>query len=171
MNEKWVDIMGYEGKYQVSNTGKVRSLNYNNTKQIKELKPKTNRYGYMEIKLSKNNKTKDFMVGRLVAMHFLPNNNFYEEAIHISKNATDNSVENLKWAYHSESKHNMYNKGSRTTGKATLTKITYKGKKYKNYTSIARNEGINIKSFFNRMYLGWSLYEALDVPVGRRNNE
>lgn len=170
MNEIWVDIQGYEGKYQVSNTGKVRSLSYNNTNEIRELKQKVNRYGYMEVKLSKNNKAKDFMVGRLVAMHFIPNPNFKEEVIHLKEN-TDNSIENLRWAYHSESKHNMYNKGSRKIGKATHTKITYKGKNYKNYAAIARIEGINIKSFFTRMYLGWSIYEALEVPVGRRNNE
>lgn len=170
MNEIWVDIQGYEGKYQVSNTGKVRSLNYNNTNEIRELKQKVNRYGYMEVKLSKNNKARDFMVGRLVAMHFIPNPNFKEEVIHLKDN-TDNSIENLRWAYHSESKHNMYNKGSRKIGKATHTKITYKGKNYKNYAAIARKEGINIKSFFTRMYLGWSIHEALEVPVGRRNNE
>ncbi len=171
MNEIWVDIQGYEGKYQVSNTGKVRSLNYCNSGEIKELKQKINRYGYLEVKLSKNNKTRCFLVSTLVGRHFIPNTNFKDEIIHISKDATDNSVENLRWAYHSESKHNMYNKGSRKIGKATHTKITYKGKNYKSYAAIARKEGINIKSFFNRMYLGWSIYEALEVPVGRRNNE
>ena len=168
IKEIWKDIYGYEGKYQVSNTGKVRSLNYNNTNIVKELKQKINRYGYMEVKLSKNNKTKDFMVGRLVAIHFIPNLNYKDEVMHISKDATDNSVENLKWAYYSETKHNMYNKGCRKTGKPTYTKITYKGKNYKNYISIARNEKMNIKTFFNRLYLNWNLYEALEVPIGRR---
>lgn len=171
MEEIWKDIYGYEGKYQVSNTGKVRSLNYNNTSIVRELKQKINRYGYMEVKLSKNNKAKDFMVARLVAMHFIPNPNYKDEVMHISKDATDNSVLNLKWAYHSESKHNMYNKGCRKTGTPTYTKITYKGKNYKSYSSIAKKEGINIKTFFNRLYMNWSLYEALEVPVGRSNNE
>ena len=56
MIEIWKDIEGYENKYQVSNTGKVRSINYNNTGQIKELKQKVNSHGYYEVKLSKNNK-------------------------------------------------------------------------------------------------------------------
>ena len=170
MEEIWKDICGYEGKYQVSNTGKIRSLNYNNTGKIRELKQKQNRYGFMEVKLSKNNKTKDFMVGRLVAMHFLPNLNFKEEVMHLNDDK-DNSVKNLMWGYYSETKHNMYNKGSRNNGKATHTKITYKGKNYKSYRAIAKNEGINTQTFFNRMYLGWSIQEALDVPVGRRNYE
>lgn len=139
MNEIWVDILGYEGKYQISNTGKVRSLNYNNTKECRELKQQVNHCGYMVVSLSKNNVKKDYMVGRLVAMHFLPNRNFKEEVMHL-KDCQDNSVENLRWAYHSESKHNMYNKGSRKVGKPTYTKITYKGKNYKNYTAIAKNK-------------------------------
>lgn len=167
--ETWKDIVGYEGKYQVSNTGKIRSLKYNNTNIIKELKQKVNRFGFMEVKLSKNNIAKDYMVARLVAIHFIPNPMFKEEVVHITKDKRDNSVNNLKWAYHSESKHNMYNKGCRRQGKPTYTKITYKGKNYKNYTSIARNEGIKIKTFYNRIYnLNWNLYEALEIPVGRK---
>ena len=38
--EEWKDIIGYDGKYQISNTGKVRSMNYNNTGKVKELKLK-----------------------------------------------------------------------------------------------------------------------------------
>lgn len=172
MVEIWKDIFGYEGKYQVSNTGKVRSLNYNNTHTIRELKPKVNRYGYLEVKLSKNNKTRDFMVGRLVAIHFIANPLYKEESMHISTDVKDNSIENLKWAYHSESKHHMYNKGSRKIGKPTHTKITYNGKNYTNYTAIAKDLKINIKTFYNRIYnLHWGLYEALEVPIGRRNND
>lgn len=170
MNEIWKDIIGYEGKYQVSNTGKVRSLNYNNTHTIKELKPKTSKYGYLEVKLSKNNRTKDYIVSRLVAIHFIPNPLFKEEVIHISKDAKDNRVENLKWAYHSESKHNTYNKGSRK-GKPTHTKISYNGKNYKNYKAIAKDLKLNTQTFYNRLYrLNWTLYEALEVPIGRREN-
>lgn len=51
--EIWGDIKGFEGKYQVSTEGNVRSLNYNNTGQIKNLKKKINKYGFAEVKLSK----------------------------------------------------------------------------------------------------------------------
>ncbi len=169
MVEIWKDVIGYEGKYQVSNTGKVRSLNYNNTHTIKELKPKVNKYGYLEVKLSKNNKTKDFMLGRLVAIHFIPNPLFKEEVIHISKDPKDNSVENLMWAYHSESKHHTYNKGSRGNSKPTFTKISYDKKNYNTYAEIAKKLGINKTTFYKRLYkLHWSLYEALEIPIGRR---
>ena len=162
----WKDILGYEGKYQVSNTGKVRSMNYNNTGKVKELKPKLNRYGYYEVKLSKNNITQNFLVGRLVAEHFIPNNNFKPKVIHIG-DVRDNSVENLKWAYESEAMHNQYNSKKRK-GKASKKVITYNGKSYKRYSEIAKELGINKNTFYKRMKLGWSLYEALEIPIGRK---
>lgn len=166
MQEIWKDIIGYNGKYQISNTGKIRSTNYNNTGKIKELKLKLNKYGYYEVKLSKNNIVKDFMVGRLVAQHFLPNLNFKPKVIH-KKDVKDNSINNLEWAYESEAMHNQYNNSHRS-GKSSNTKITYKGKNYKKYIDIAKEFGINRRTFYKRIYeLHWNLYEALEVPVGR----
>lgn len=167
MIEQWKDILGYEGKYQVSNTGKVRSLNYNNTGKIKELKQKINRYGYYEVKLSKNNRTKDFMVGRLVSEHFIPNPNFKTKVIH-KKDVKDNNVTNLEWAYESEAMHNQYNTHKRK-GRSSNAKITYNKKKYKKYLDIANDLGIKKNTFYKRLRLNWSLYEALEIPVGRGN--
>lgn len=53
-------------------------------------------------------------------------------------------------------------------GKATKTKISYKGRNYKRYSQIAKRLGINQKTFYTRMYLGWNLWEALEIPVGKR---
>lgn len=167
--EIWEDIAGFDGKYKISTEGRVVSMNYNNTGKPGLLKQKINkRTGQCEVKLSKNNIAKDYMVARLVAETYIPNPLFKDEVMHISKEKTDNSVDNLKWAYKSETRHHMYNKGSRKI-KGTNTKITYKGKNYKNYKSIAIKEGINLKTFYNRLYnLNWNLYEALEVPVGRK---
>ena len=171
MEEEWRDIKGYRGKYQVSNTGKVRSLNYNNTKQIKELKYNIHcKTGLASVKLSKNNKTKDYMVARLVAETFIPNPLFKEHVIHISLDKLDNSINNLAWAYISEEKHHTYNKGARK-GKPTYTLISYNGKNYNNYKDIAKDLGINARTFYKRLYeLNWNLYEALEVPVGKKEN-
>ena len=171
MQEVWVDIIGYNGKYKVSNTGKVISMNYNNTGKAKELKKKLNKNsGCYEVKLSKNNKTKDYMVGRLVAEHFIPNKLFKTKVIH-KKDTTDDSVENLMWAYESEAMHNQYNKDARKQ-KSSFTKITFKGKKYKDYTSIAKDFGLNIKTFYSRLYnLNWNLYEELEIQKKRRKKD
>lgn len=110
------------------------------------------------------------MVARLVAIHFIPNTLFKDEVMHVSTDKLNNSVENLAWAYKSETRHNMYNKGSRKIGKPTNTKITYNGKNYKKYKDIVKDLGINRRTFSKRLYeLNWGLYEALEVPVGRRN--
>lgn len=168
MKEIWADIKGYEGKYQVSNTGKVRSLNYCNTGKIKELKQRISWTGLADVCLSKNNKRKFYMVSRLVAEAFIPNPLFKEHVIHISLNKLDNSVNNLTWAYISEEKHHTYNKGARK-GKPTYTLISYNGKNYNNYRDIAKDLGLNARTFYKRLYeLNWNLYEALEIPVGRK---
>lgn len=154
MEEVWIDVVGYDGKYQVSNTGKIRSTNFNNTHTTKELKQKLNRYGYYEIRLSRNNIPKNYMVGRLVAEHFIPNPYLKPKVIHLD-NSRDNSVNNLMWAYESEAMHHQYNKRARK-GMPSFSTITYKGKKYNNYKDIAKDLGINNRTFYKRMNeLGW----------------
>ena len=166
--EEWADIAGFDGKYQISTEGNVMSMNYNNTGKPHLLKKKINKYGFAEIKLSKNNIAKDYMVSRLVGETFIPNPLFKDIVMHKSKNKLDDSVKNLKWAYYSEEKHNTYNKGSRKV-KGTKTKITYDGKNYKNYKELALDKGLNLKTFYTRLYiLNWSLYEAIEIPIGRR---
>lgn len=59
MEEVWKDIPGYEGLYQVSTTGEVRSLNYNGTSETKLLKQSTNKKGYKRVVLCKNRKKKN----------------------------------------------------------------------------------------------------------------
>lgn len=170
MEEIWKDIKGYENKYQVSNTGKVRSLNYNNTGKTQELKLKLNRYGYYEVTLSKNNKTKHFMVGKLVAEHFLKTSkkNREMEIMHIN-DSKNNSIENLRYAYRSEILHNMYKKGSRKIGRPSNNIITYKGKSYKTYSAIGKDYGVDKRVFLKRIDRGWTLDEATKIKVSINN--
>lgn len=93
----WKDIPGYEGEYQVSNTGKVRSLNYQRTKgKVVKLKL-CNKDGYMAIGLYKNGKRTKYPVHRLVALAFIPNPNNYPIINHKDENKTNNTVWNLEW--------------------------------------------------------------------------
>lgn len=171
MKEIWKDINGYEDKYQVSTLGNVRSLNYNNTGIIKELKQKTNRYGYKEVKLSKNNITKDFLVSTLVAQAFIPNPYNKPYVMHISNKKIDNSVENLKWAYISEIKFAMYKTGNRK-GKPSKNIISYKGKAFESYSKLAKANNVQSeKIFFKRIYRDWSLEDALDIPKESTKNK
>lgn len=94
--EIWKDIKGYEGLYQVSNYGRVRSLNYNRTFKCVILK-QNNVRGYKQVGLHKNGNLKNFFVHRLVATAFIPNPENLQEVNHKDENPQNNNVENLEW--------------------------------------------------------------------------
>lgn len=162
--EEWKDIEGFENKYQVSTEGNVRSLNYNNTGKIRNLKPKVNRYGYLEVKLSKNNKTRVFLISTLVAKAFIKKPNEEMMACHISENILDNNVRNLKWCYRSEMLHNTYKRGRRA-GTPSNNKISYKGISGKNKTDLFKKLGKKPESVIHRLNKGWTLEEAIEIPM------
>lgn len=97
MAEIWKDIKGYEGKYQVSNLGNVRSLNYHQTQGIKTLKCWLSSAGYNTVTLCSNGRGENFTVHRLVAEAFVPNPNNYPVVNHKNEIKTDNRVTNLEW--------------------------------------------------------------------------
>lgn len=106
--EVWKDIEGYEGLYQVSNMGNVKSLERTITCQdgskrtykSKLLKPQPNNMGYLRVGLSKNNNWIQFFVHRLVASTFLKNNNNLPCVNHKDENPLNNHVENLEYCNH-----------------------------------------------------------------------
>lgn len=166
-NEIWKDIPEFEGKYQVSNLGNVLSLNYNNTGKPKLLKPKINRYGYNEVKLSKNNKTKNFLVATLVAQAFLKTRSPDKEVMHIDNNSNDN-VNNLRYAYRSEILHSMYKKNKRKIGNPSKYKISFEGKQYKYISEMAKEYGLSLEQLHHRQKEGWTLEEILKIPFNRK---
>ena len=112
--EVWKDISGYEDKYQVSNCGNVRSLEYHNAKGLKRtknLKPATDCKGYLRCALSKNNILRTFKVHRLVAMAFLENPNNLPQVNHKDGNKKNNRVDNLEWSDNSQNIQHAYNNG------------------------------------------------------------
>ena len=97
MEEIWRDIKGFEGKYMVSNLGRAKSLNYNNTGKEGIMKPQDNGDGYLFVQLCKDGKVKNCRINRLVAMAFLPNPNNLPEVNHKDENTKNNRVDNLEW--------------------------------------------------------------------------
>ena len=100
MIEIWRDIKDYEGLYQVSNFGRVRSLNYNKTGEIKIMKLKKTRDGYLRVGLRKNGKQKWISIHRLVAEAFIPNPlnlPCVNHKIEGEEGKKINTVENLEW--------------------------------------------------------------------------
>ncbi|EGT4137988.1 hypothetical protein EQZ09_09310 [Clostridium perfringens] len=109
VKEEWKDIIGYEGLYKVSNLGRVKSLNYCNTKKAKILKNIKDKDGYLVICLTNKGNKKNFKIHRLVALHFLDNLENKEQVNHKDENKENNHVSNLEWV---TSKENI-NHGTR----------------------------------------------------------
>lgn len=97
MQEIWKDIEGYEGLYQVSNLGNVKSLNYKRMGFSRLLTPKCNNDGRLWVELRKNGKGKAFLIHRLVGTCFIPNPHGLPQINHIDENPKNNTVENLEW--------------------------------------------------------------------------
>lgn len=95
--EVWRDIPGYEGLYQVSNIGNIRSLNYMKTGKVKRLKPSIDKRGYKRVSFSHKGKCKCYLVHRLVAQAFIPNPNNLPHVNHKDENPSNNCVWNLEW--------------------------------------------------------------------------
>ena len=95
MEEIWKDIKGYEGKYQVSNYGNVKSLNYRRTGNEKLMKPTLQNNGYLCVNLYKPLKL--YLIHRLVADAFIQNPDNLPCVNHKDENPTNNHVDNLEW--------------------------------------------------------------------------
>lgn len=103
--EIWKDVQGYEGLYQISNLGNVRSLpravnqgKHGNTRAVGGylLKPTDNGNGYLLVFLRKDGKRKNHYVHRLVAEHFVENGGF-KYVNHKDFDTHNNCVDNLEW--------------------------------------------------------------------------
>lgn len=96
--EIWNNIEGYEGLYQVSNLGRVKSLpDRYYRKEGKILTNKVTAKGYCHLQLSKNGVSKNYLVHRLTAEAFIPNPNNLPQVNHKDEDKTNNCVENLEW--------------------------------------------------------------------------
>ena len=99
--EEWKPIVGYEGFYEVSTEGRVRSLPRATT-HGGILKPILNNQGYASVHLSREGKDKIYRINRLVAQAFIPNPDGKPEVNHKNGVRDDNRVDNLEWATTSE---------------------------------------------------------------------
>lgn len=98
MIEKWRDIEGFDGVYQISSMGRVRSLKFGKERILKL----NNSNGYLYVFLRKNGKPKNLTIHRLVATYFIPNPENKPEVNHKNCKRDDNRVENLEWCTRKE---------------------------------------------------------------------
>lgn len=112
-NEIWKPVKGYEGLYEVSNKGNVRSVDkhlmWGNQYCLFKGKPKKsfpNSMGYLRTNLYKNRQRKKYFVHRIVAEAFIPNPNNLPCIDHIDRNYLNNSTDNLRWCTQKENMNN-----------------------------------------------------------------
>ena len=138
MEEIWCPIKGYEGLYDVSDQGRVRSLKFGKERILKQLRtPK----GYLLVGLRKNRERKMCKVHRLVAQAFIPNPDNLPEVNHKDEDKENNSVQNLEWC---DRKYNV-NYGTRNDRcSKPVLQFTKDGefvKEWKSTNDVQRNLG------------------------------
>lgn len=133
-NEIWKDIAGYEGYYQVSNFGRVKSLQrtvitgkYSCPVVLKEriLTVSKNKHGYGYVMLASNGTSKSFAVHRLVIKSFILNPENKPQVNHIDGIKTHNELENLEWATNSENQLHAHKTGLKTSSFAGIFGIDH----------------------------------------------
>lgn len=118
-DEEWRDVVGYEGLYQVSNLGRVKSLSrrivYKDGREYnypsKVLKNQKVGAGFRSVMLYGVNGNKQYFVHRLVAETFIPNPNNLSDVNHKDGCKTNNILSNLEWCSHSDNQTRAYKNG------------------------------------------------------------
>ena len=172
----WKTIKGYEGLYEVSDTGLVRSIdryvdNGNGNKRFAKgiiLKQSISNRGYYEIWLNKGGKAKSFLVHRLVLGAFVPNPENYPIANHLSGDKLDNRVENLQWTDYSGNALHAYQTGLNSNcgcnhNLAVAVIDTKTGEIYCTVKAFCEHFGINYNSAKNALNGYQSFPKSVDL--------
>lgn len=156
---EFASIPGYEGVYEISTAGVIRRLSDSSTgghKTGKVMQHKQHKNGYSFITLSKDGKTKDYSIHRLVAATFIPNPEKKSTVNHIDGDRRNNCVDNLEWATYSENISHSYKKLGRigprgeVCGKSKLTEsdvVEIRARRIlgESYKSISKSFGVSGK--------------------------
>lgn len=148
MEEIWKDIEGYEGLYQVSNLGRVKSLQATKMHdRVKILTPILADGRYLRVQLYKNKVPSRFQVHRLVAAAFIENPHKKPQVNHRDGNKTNNCVNNLEWCTASENNLHAYKTGINKGSKPWLGKTGYKNPRSRPVNQVDLHTGTVIATY------------------------
>mgnify|MGYP002622098599 CR=1 FL=1 len=154
LGEEWRDVEGYEGLYQVSDLGRVRSF-HNQYGRI--LKPIVTSHGYAQVTLAKNGTMRSRHIHMLVAKAFIPNPENKPQVNHIDGNPMNNRLENLEWVTSQENIRHAYRTGlaksgaDRKNARFTEDQVRYIRRVYKKgdpefgMAALGKKFGVNIQ--------------------------
>lgn len=143
MTEEWRPIAGFEGLYEISNFGNVKSLCAGRWKSVMMRKPVSDKDGYLTVNLKKGGKYVCAKIHRLVAKAFLSNPNGYPQVNHMDEDKANNRVDNLEWC--SCEYNNTYNDRQKRFYKPVI-QLSDDGKEIRRFESVnaaAEYIGIN----------------------------
>lgn len=171
IKETWRDVVGFEGLYQVSDAGNIRSLthytrnNPNGGKRISKgriLKPFKAGANYLYVDLSKGDIREKRSVHRMVAIAFIENKNNLPEVNHIDGNKANNAIQNLEWVTRKENQNHAADHFLMGHIKPVICKET--GTIYRSQTDAERKTGIDRHKIaelcktgkeYNGVHWGW----------------
>jgi len=144
ITEEWKPIAGFENKYEVSNLGNVKSLNFHRSGKAQLLKQYFDRYGYMKVYLYRDGKPRYLTVHRLVACAFLGKADNGKTVDHIDCDRTNNRVENLRWVTAKENLYHSHRMGRQAMNATPIIARTPEGKtiRFESQREAARASGV-----------------------------
>lgn len=169
MEEEWRPVKGYEGLYEVSNMGRVKSLHRS---QIIILKQHVDHSGYMHVCLNKDGTPNTKRVHRLVAIAFIQNPNNYEIVNHKDGNKKNNTVDNLEWCTQSYNIKHAYHNSLMNRNKQKKIVILYKRYgKYDSITEASEALGVTSGALSNAIHRNSSIHGFIgvigeNIPMG-----
>lgn len=166
---KWAWIKGYEGKYKISDSGRV--VSYATGKPYELSRNRLNADGYIHLSLRKDNKAHEYLLNRLVALTFIGNPLHEDDTVnHINGIKTDNRVANLEWATRSEQMYHAYRmKLKKPVKEKEILRFTDEQKKYicNNYKPY--KHGFSINAFAKKFNVCHGTIEQILIEGGKRN--
>ena len=138
-NEVWANVAGYEGRYQVSDLGRVRSVqdNHGNYRVRHKAMSRSATVGYLYVKLFIKDKMVNVPVHRLVAKAFVPNPRNKPMVNHVDGNKRNNKAGNLQWATCSENHAHAYRTGLRNADHVTRRNLGTKAGTASKYHNVS----------------------------------